>query len=124
VKFSDAAEDGLLSGGFSAGSTQFGNLVGHTYGFIASGGKGPEFRDGAFFYEPQTYRRGAVALGNAITGSKVFLDQEAFEGAGYTNRDHELAHVPMARGLGMFHVPVNSLALGLSFVLLSADFSS
>ena len=123
MKFSDAAEDGLLSGGFSAGSTQFGNLVGHTYGFIASGGKGPEFRDGAFFYEPQTYRRGAVALGNAITGSRDFLN-ETVPGTTYTVREHELAHVPMARGLGMFHVPVNSLALGLSFVLLSADFSS
>jgi RHS repeat-associated protein len=112
-KSSDAIQTGLITGAFSVGNTQGGNLIGHAYGFVASGFKGPEFKNGAFFYDVKS--PGWVTLGNAVSGPSG-LD-EFVPGTNYTYRQHELGHVPLARGLGMGHFPVNALALGLSTIL-------
>lgn len=64
-KFSDALKQGLIGGAISAGGPQFNNLIGHTWGFIASGGQAPTIQNGAFFYK--TNFGTAISIGNAIT---------------------------------------------------------
>ncbi|MBI2174990.1 MAG: hypothetical protein HYU33_07320, partial [Candidatus Omnitrophica bacterium] len=128
-KFSDALVEGLTLGAFSAGGAQFNNLIGHTVGFIASGGQGPEFRDGGFFYK--TSFGSAISIGNAITYNAEYV---AYPGAQPTNilegkarlgdrfadyniRTHELGHIPASRLLGAFALPAHILSQGGSRIL-------
>lgn len=111
-KFSDAAEEGLLSGGFSAGSTQATNLIGHIVGFVGSGFQGPRKVENGVFYYDNKWGSGALTIGHAITATELSLKRPAPLGdkqATYPVEEHELIHVAQSRAMGMFYVPAFAL---------------
>jgi hypothetical protein len=111
--FSTALRDGLMGGATLAGGAQFTNLIGHSWGFIASRFSKPSFAKGVFYYDLSL---GFVTLGNAVTGPANLLDK-LIPGTSYTYRTHEVAHVVPNRALAGAYVPMNALSLGLSYVI-------
>jgi hypothetical protein len=67
---------------------------------IGSGFQAPQYisRLGAFFYDVS--RPGYITFGNVISGPTATIGE--LTAAGITYLTHELAHVPIARGLGIF----------------------
>lgn len=91
--------------------------IGHTVGFIASGGKAPTFSNGAFIYDANT--KGWITFGNVITGPAADLKQPLYAGGvkdpyNRTYFNHELGHMPQGTIFGPAYIPthVASLTVG------------
>ena len=121
-KFSAALKHGLLSAAIHVGGVTVNNLVGHTAGFIASGGNKPQIAGGAFFYKSDWSDVTAFAIGNAITfnpenvrlGALTVLGSRV---ATHTVLMHELGHIPQSGVLGLAYLPTHFLSQRLSVVL-------
>jgi len=86
------------------------NAVGHTAGYINSGGASPVFTGGAWVYTPSEYGNplweNPLTIGNVISGSYNRLDSE-------WTWNHEFTHIDEQRGLGAYYLPVHALSQGL-----------
>jgi hypothetical protein len=95
-------------------------LIGHAYGFIASGGKGPKFVDGAFVY--YTNSDSAITFGNVVTGGKSFLYETVRingqpDPLGRTNLQHEISHIYQDGLLEPAYIPTHASLLTVGGII-------
>src|SRR5205823_3907195 len=93
----NVAEGALAGGAAWAAGEGVNMMVGHAFGYIASG-KAPTFdaKNGVFIYDAPSLP-GAITFGNVITGGKSFLNSTvqiagADDPKGRQVLDHELSH--------------------------------
>jgi hypothetical protein len=119
--------EGAKRGGLSWMTGEgFNMAVGHTIGFIASGLKAPDFKDGAFFYDAGNWD-GFITFSNVVTGpydafNKPFLNMDGIvDPQGRTFKDHEFGHMPQGTLLGPTYIPAHiaSMTLGTIYGLPS-----
>jgi len=112
-------KDGILSG---IAYGQLNNALGHLVG--AATGKYQGFRDGAFFYEGSWWdSRGALALGNVISGSQGVMSpwRVGFSPERYASaigvHNHEMGHLPQGVTLGALYIPTHLSFMGAARVI-------
>ena len=94
-----------------AGNMMIGNAIGYV-----EAGKGPEFRNGAFYYDVKG--GGLFTIGGVIIGDNDNLVDSVPQGdkvdIGHTLEQHELGHFPQQTICGPLYAPLNLISQGLS----------
>jgi RHS repeat-associated protein len=107
---------GAASGALGWAAGEAGNmLIGHGLG-LAMSGKGPKYKNGAFYYYPKG--QGPFTVGGVIIGDKGMLAMSYYiNGQQYSVDQHERAHFPQDVALSVSYIPVHLISQGVSGIV-------